>query len=85
MMQSSADAEAPLVTLVLRVWRAGTPSRSFRYQATHVQTGDVAYFRSLENAAQHMRCLVERANDANTTDRTPLQFPNQEERQDDAP
>ena len=84
MMPISADAEAPLVTVVLRVWRAGPPSRSFRYQATHVQTGDVAYFRSLENAAQHMRCLVERVNANSGTGRTPLQFPSLEDRQDHA-
>lgn len=56
-----------MVTLVLRVWRADPPRGTvFRYEATHVQTGDVAYFRSFESAAQHIRRLVERL---------PIQFP----------
>lgn len=62
MMPGSPDEAPPVVTLVLRVWRAGPPhgsAKGFRYEATHVQTGDVAYFRSLEGAAQHIRCLVE--------------------------
>lgn len=56
-----------MVTLVLRVWRADPPRRTvYRFEATHVQTGDVAYFRSFESAAQHIHSLVERL---------PIQFP----------
>src|SRR5689334_11670295 len=74
MTQNSADAEAPLLTLVLRVWQAGPPHRSFRLQATHVQTGDVAYFRTLDSAAQHMRCLLKNLN-SDEAAQQPLQFP----------
>lgn len=76
MMIGSADEAPALVTLVLRVWRTGPSHRSFRYEATHVQTGDVAYFRCLDGATQHIRCLVERVS-ANRSTRTPLQFPSQ--------
>jgi hypothetical protein len=85
MLQNSAEAEAPLVTLVLRVWQAGPPHRSLRLQATHVQTGEVAYFRSLDRAAQHMRCLVESLNSAGAPDQEPLQFPSLEDPRDHAP
>jgi len=75
MMLGSADEVPTMVTLVLRAWRTGPPHESaFRYEATHVQTGDVAYFRSLERAAQHIRCLVERVN-SQAPARAPLQFP----------
>jgi hypothetical protein len=79
MMVGSADEAPAVVTLVLRVWQAGPPrgpGRRFRYEATHVQTGDVAYFRSLESAAQHIRCLVDRVN-GSVPERPPLQFPGQ--------
>jgi hypothetical protein len=47
-----------VVTLVLRLWRAesgGTsPSGALRFQATHVQSGEVAYFRTMEGVLQHI-------------------------------
>ena len=76
MMLGSADeSPAVVVTLVLRAWRTGSPHESaYRYEATHVQTGEVAYFRSLNSAARHIQCLVERANE-DASARAPLQFP----------
>jgi hypothetical protein len=77
-----AERAAAAVTLVLRVWRAGPPHGStFRYETTHVQTGEVAYFRNLERAAQHIRWLIERASPKPTSARAPIQFPirNQED------
>lgn len=60
MMPGSAEGAPAVVTLVLRAWRADPPRGTvFRYEATHIQTGDVAYFRSFESAAQHIRRLVE--------------------------
>src|SRR5262249_29250829 len=79
MMLGSADETPAVVTLVLRVWQTGSPQRTsnaFRYEATHVQTGDVAYFRSLESAAQHIRCLVERAHTRGPV-QPPIEFPRQ--------
>ena len=79
MINSAGEPAAVVVTLVLRAWRA-SPSPdaadAFRYEARHVQTGEVAYFRSLESAAQHIRCLVERFG-ASALDRQPIQFPAQ--------
>jgi hypothetical protein len=81
MMLGPADEAPAVVTLVLRVWQSGPPhglASTFRYEATHVQTGDVAYFRSFESAAQHIRCLVDRVNSSGPT-RRPIQFPRQTE------
>ena len=79
MMLGSADERPAAVTLVLRVWRTGSPHRgshAFRYEATHVQTGDVAYFRSFDSAAQHIRCLVERVRTRGPV-QPPIEFPPQ--------
>ena len=76
-MLGSADRAPTMVTLVLRVWRTGLPHGSsdpFRYEATHIQTGDVAYFRSIDGAAQHIQCLVERST-ADRPGQTPIEFP----------
>jgi hypothetical protein len=77
MIHGSADKAPPVVTLVLRVWRTGLQhgsSNPFRYEATHVQTGDVAYFRSIDRAAQHIQCLVERTTPTRPV-LTPIEFP----------
>jgi hypothetical protein len=79
MINSAGDTTAVVVTLVLRAWRGGPSPESadeIRYEARHVQTGEVAYFRSLASAAQHIRCLVERVG-ASALDRQPIQFPSQ--------
>jgi hypothetical protein len=52
-----------VVTLVLRLWRAAPeegPSTALRLQATHVQSGDVAYFRTIEGMHQHIERLMQR-------------------------
>jgi hypothetical protein len=53
-----------VVTLVLRLWKAEiggpSPSGALRLQATHVQSGEVAYFRTLESMAQHIERLTHR-------------------------
>ena len=62
MIPSSASETAPAVaTLVVRLWRAGPPHQPqpVRYQATHVQTGDVAYFASLKGVMHHVQHLAD--------------------------
>jgi hypothetical protein len=68
MMPGSADETPTLMTLVLRVWRPSPSHRSFRFEATHVQTGDVAYFRSFDSAAHHIRCLIDRVSARGSSD-----------------
>jgi hypothetical protein len=61
-MSVGAPSEArPLVTLVLRMWPAGPrhQSETFRLQVTHVQTGEVAYFRTTEGVALHIERLIQ--------------------------
>ena len=50
----------PLITLVIRLWQGGTERQpeGFRFQATHVQTGEVAYFRTIEDVSQHIDRLA---------------------------
>lgn len=56
----SGDTE-PLITLVLRMWPGGAyrHSEDVRLQATHVQTGEVAYFRTIEGVAHHIERLAQ--------------------------
>ena len=51
----------PVVTFVLRLWRAGgmREPAAFRYQTTHVQTGDVAYFGTIDSVMHHVQRLTE--------------------------
>lgn len=53
---------APVITLVLRQWRAGGTLEpgAFRYQTIHVQTGDVAYFRTIDSVMRYVQRLTER-------------------------
>jgi hypothetical protein len=46
-----------LITLVIRLWQGGSPG--FRLEATHVQTGEVAYFRTIEDVAHHLDRLAQ--------------------------
>jgi hypothetical protein len=50
----------PLITVVIRLWQDGSPHQpeEFRLQATHVQTGEVAYFRTVEDVAHHIDGLA---------------------------
>ena len=60
-MTICAPAESqPLITLVLRMWHGGDHRQSdgLRLQATHVQTGEVAYFRTIEDVAHHIDRLA---------------------------
>jgi len=77
MFNSAGETTAVVVTLVLRVWRAGPSHEAadeIRYETRHVQTGEVAYFRSLEGVAQHLRCLVDQVS-AGALGPRPIQFP----------
>jgi hypothetical protein len=60
MMVGASTESQPLITLVLRMWPGGEQRRSegFRLQATHVQTGEVAYFRTIEDVARHIERLA---------------------------
>jgi hypothetical protein len=51
----------PVVTLVLRFWQARSHhhSEAFHFQATHVQTGDVTYFRTIEGVSLHIERLAQ--------------------------
>ncbi len=56
----SPDSAQPLITIVVRLWRSGQrQSQGFRLQATHVQTGEVAYFRTVEDVARHIDRLAD--------------------------
>jgi hypothetical protein len=70
------------VTLVVRLWLDGSPQRSqgFRYEATHVQTGEVAYFRTLENLVQHIERLREQLLASPAPLRAPIEFPSPHQR-----
>jgi hypothetical protein len=60
-MTLGASSESqPLITLVLRMWQGGPhrESEGLRLQATHVQTGEVAYFRTIEDVAHHIDRLA---------------------------
>jgi hypothetical protein len=58
-MVASSESQ-PLITLVIRLWEGGTQRQSegFRLQATHVQTGEVAYFRTIEDVTHHIDRLA---------------------------
>jgi hypothetical protein len=51
----------PVVTLVLRIWPVGPTHQSevLRLEATHVQTGEVAYFRTIAGVADHIERLIQ--------------------------
>ena len=61
----------PVVTLVLRLWRAGRCD--FRYQATHVQTGEIAYFRTIAAVLGYVDDLSDRLSPR--AREAPLRFP----------
>jgi hypothetical protein len=52
---------APVTTFVLRLWFAGgsREPRAFRYQTTHVQSGEIAYHGTLDGMMQHIQRLTE--------------------------
>jgi hypothetical protein len=61
-----------VVTLVVRLWAIGPPNQSqeLRLEATHVQTGDVAYYRTTDGVARHLEQLVKRL--AETAAKAPI-------------
>lgn len=63
----------PLLTLVLRLWQAGTANQSqaLHLEATHVQTGEVAYFRTVEGVVLHIERLAQQLT-AGATGRPPI-------------
>ena len=50
----------PLATLVLRLWLPGQAGQSeaVYLEATHVQTGQVTYFKTIDSVAQHIEGLA---------------------------
>jgi hypothetical protein len=60
MTLATPSAARPLVTLVLRVWlqHPAPDLPELRVEATRVQTGDVAYFRTIEGVAHHIERLI---------------------------
>lgn len=56
MTESDQVGGRSIVTIVLRMWRARTHNdrAALNFQVTHVQTGEVAYFRTLESVSQHV-------------------------------
>ena len=60
---------SPVVTLVLRLWRAG--QRGFHFQTTHIQTGDIAYFRTIDAVTSYVEGLAAQL----VAHNAPLQFP----------
>jgi hypothetical protein len=57
----SPSEPAALITLVLRIWPVEPfhQAETFRLEATHVQTGEVAYFRTIEGVANHIERLIQ--------------------------
>lgn len=53
--------EQPVFTLVLRLWRVDGRAypRAHHMQVTHVQTGEVMYFRTADSLAQHIDRLAQ--------------------------
>jgi len=51
-----------VVTLVIRLWAIGSPGQSqeLRLEATHVQTGEVAYFTTTDGVARHVEKFARR-------------------------
>ena len=72
----AAREARPVVTLVLRLWPVGPPHRprAVRYQATHVQSGEAAYFQTLECLAQHVEHVAEHLL-LRASHRPPIEFP----------
>jgi hypothetical protein len=58
----ATSAARPLATLVLRLWLPGQGGRPqvLYLQVTHVQTGEVAYFRTIDGVAQYVDGLAKR-------------------------
>ncbi len=53
-----------IVTLVVRMWPEGSKdgaSNGFRCEATHVQTGEVVYFRDVNELNQYISRLSKNA------------------------
>ncbi len=69
----SNDETRPLLTLVLRLWQAGASNQTqaLHFEATHVQTGEVAYFRTCEGVVQHIERLAQQLT-AGATGRPPI-------------
>ena len=61
MTLATPSGARPVVTLVLRVWLENQTQESagLRVEATQVQTGDVAYFRTLEGVSHHIERLIQ--------------------------
>jgi aryl-alcohol dehydrogenase-like predicted oxidoreductase len=70
----ATSAARPLATLVLRLWLAGTNQQpeTCQLQATHVQTGEVTYFRTIEGLAQHIERLAKQLAAGATTHQPPI-------------
>jgi hypothetical protein len=61
----SFDAQSgarQVITVVIRLWAIGSPGQSqeLRLEATHVQTGEVAYFTTTDGVARHVERFARR-------------------------
>ena len=61
MTVADQSGRRPLVTVVLRVWTMDSRHQpdAFHFEATHVQTGEVVYFRTIGSVAQHVERLAQ--------------------------
>ena len=60
MTSNASRTRNRIVTLVVRMWPEGSrdgASNGFRCEATHVQTGEVVYFRDVNELAQYINRL----------------------------
>jgi hypothetical protein len=66
--------QRPVFTLVLRLWRVDARDypRAHHIQVTHVQTGEVMYFRTADSLAQHIDRLAQTTVNRSTD---PIEFP----------
>lgn len=61
MMFETSRRPRNIITLVVRLWPPGSAGErhGYRYQATHVRTGEVAYFQSDEGLIGYLEHLRE--------------------------
>jgi hypothetical protein len=81
----SHNVTRPLLTLVLRLWEAGSSNQrqALHLEATHVQTGEVAYFRTFEGVVQHIERLAQQLT-ARATGQPPINLSHVRRRGKDA-
>jgi hypothetical protein len=73
MTSGAPDGTRQVVTLVIRMWTLGSPGQpqALRLETTLVQTGEIAYFRTVDGLARHIEKLVQRLS-AGTAGQPPI-------------